>query len=232
MKYNIEIKNVINNCQAEKIIQIFEKGSENINILVNINNADMHWIYYLDEHCKVSILDIILDSKVFKCNDLKSKNNVSLVWQAYSDQKYDLVKRLLRHGASSVMDEGFSLLHWVSSNGDEKMLKIILRNDQSLNLDIKDMTNEDKDRAPLHWAAQENQLVTGSMLLEYGANINVKDFDGKTPLHIASSEGNKEFVELLMDAGADGRIRDNFNVSPCEYAELYGHEEIKKQLSV
>lgn len=229
MKVDMAIKKVINNCQIEELIKILKTNMKVINLELNIDNKLVHWIYYLYEHCGENLVEEILNSKVVDSNHLKNKDDVSLVWQAYLDQKYDLVELLLNYGASSILDEGFTLLHWVSSNGDTKMLKIILSNNKNLTLNVKDITNENKDRVPLHWAAQENQIEIGSILLAYGANIESRDFDGKTPLHIASSEGNKEFVELLIEAGANKNSIDNFNITPKKYAELYGHIEIKNK---
>lgn len=221
------IRKVIDNCQIEELIKILKTNKKVINLELNIDNKLIHWIYYLYEHCGKDLVEKILDSKVIDNNFLKNKDDVSLVWQAYLDQKYDLVNILLNYGISSILDEGFTLLHWVSSNGDTKTLKTILSNNQNLIVDVKDKTNENKDRTPLHWAAQENQIETGAMLLEYGANIEARDFDGKTPLHIASSGGNKEFVELLIEAGANKNSKDNFNITPKKYAELYEHIGIK-----
>lgn len=230
MKINKVIKTTIDNCQIKELIKILKINRKVINVRLNIDKKMIHWIYHLYEHCGKNSVENILDSNVINSNNLKYKDNISLVWQAYLDQKYDLVEILLNYGASSILDEGFTLLHWVSSNGDEKMLRTILLNNKNLTLDVKDMINENKDRTPLHWAAQENQVEAGSILLEYGANKEIRNFNGKTSLHIASSNGNKEFVELLLEAGADRTSKDNFNITPEKYAELYGHMEIKNIL--
>ena len=171
-------------------------------------------------HCGEEAVDKLLNSLKINLDELKGRNNVSLVWQLYSDQNDRLVKLLLEHGASSTVDEGFTLLHWIASVGDAEKLKIILLNGNA-NLDVKDLINEEADRTPLHWAAQENQIEIAELLLKNGANIGAKDIDGKTPLHIATSEGNNEFVNLLLKYGANESTKDNFGLTPYEYLKLY-----------
>ncbi|KAJ1478836.1 ankyrin repeat-containing domain protein [Baffinella frigidus] len=54
----------------------------------------------------------------------------------------------------------------------------------------------------LHMARKKGPL----MLLDQGADINVKDTDGETPLHIAVEAGNDGFVQTLLSMGADVHV--------------------------
>jgi ankyrin repeat protein len=45
------------------------------------------------------------------------------------------------------------------------------------------------------------------LLLERGADPNVKDDDGKTPLHYAAWKGHHKVVELLLEHGANPNIQ-------------------------
>ena len=40
-------------------------------------------------------------------------------------------------------------------------------------------------------------------LIANGANVNLKDSDGKSPLHIACEEGKNSIVRALLVFGAD-----------------------------
>ena len=43
------------------------------------------------------------------------------------------------------------------------------------------------------------------MLVERGADVSVRDGDGRTPLHLALSRGHADVARMLVECGADGR---------------------------
>ena len=49
----------------------------------------------------------------------------------------------------------------------------------------------------LHWAAYYGRLAIATRLLEGGADLTLRDKDGKTALDIARSQGHSEVVALL-----------------------------------
>lgn len=48
-----------------------------------------------------------------------------------------------------------------------------------------------------------------SLLLKYGADINLRSSDGRTPLMWASFRNNTKMIEYLLDNGADLLAEDN-----------------------
>ena len=56
---------------------------------------------------------------------------------------------------------------------------------------------------PLHWAAIFGRTEAAGMLIEGGADVNVKGRDGSTPLHASVFFGHTEMVKLLLGNGAD-----------------------------
>ena len=48
-----------------------------------------------------------------------------------------------------------------------------------------------------------------TMLLRSGADINVRDKDGKTPLMIAVINGHQPLVEVLLEHNADLSIKND-----------------------
>lgn len=61
---------------------------------------------------------------------------------------------------------------------------------------------------PLHIASGQGRIELIQLLLEYGAIINVQDFDGDTPLHDAALATQYEAVAVLTHAGADPEIKN------------------------
>ena len=53
------------------------------------------------------------------------------------------------------------------------------------------------------------------LLLDAGADKEVKDEDGWTPLHVAARKGHTDIVKLLLDAGADKDVKDKDGRRRC-----------------
>jgi ankyrin repeat protein len=85
--------------------------------------------------------------------------------------------------------------------------------------------------APLLAAAGENCVETVSLLLDMGADVNVKDGDGWTPLIKAASANQPDMVRVLLKHGADMDVVDRLERTVWMYAGLAGREEIAALLS-
>jgi len=57
-----------------------------------------------------------------------------------------------------------------------------------------------------------------AILLEYGANLDVRDRDGRCPLQVAASAGYVDAVEFLVECGADVGARDVRGNTPLHRA--------------
>ena len=85
--------------------------------------------------------------------------------------------------------------------------------------------------APLHWAASGDPAIV-ALLIEHGADVNVKGDFGDTPLHIAVRSGNPKNVvnvSLLLAAGADVNAwnSDGYHpTTPLHEAATIGNIEI------
>ncbi|KAH9630530.1 hypothetical protein HF086_018446 [Spodoptera exigua] len=62
---------------------------------------------------------------------------------------------------------------------------------------------------PLHIASSQGSVQLIELLIEYGAMIDVQDFDGDTPLHDAVLAMQNEALVTLLYAGADPEIKND-----------------------
>jgi ankyrin repeat protein len=80
---------------------------------------------------------------------------------------------------------------------------------------------------PLHDAALGGHREIVELLLDHGADINIKDQEsGATPLYYAASMGRVEVVELLIGKGADLTLKNKRGRGPVEAAVENDHNEI------
>jgi hypothetical protein len=66
----------------------------------------------------------------------------------------------------------------------------------------------------LHTAAKWDYLATTSLLIQYGARVNVRNKNRQTPLHLA---GSTPTIELLLNAGANAMAIDIYGRTPLHY---------------
>jgi ankyrin repeat protein len=115
-------------------------------------------------------------------------------------------------------------IHEATWKGDlEKIKKLLDQNPELVN------AQDESGLTPLHYAVNygyENQIQIINLLLEKGADVNIKTLDGRTPLHNAAEAANKNVVELLISKGAKVNVKNDSDCTPFFYAVVRGHKEI------
>ncbi|KAA0153563.1 hypothetical protein FNF29_02952 [Cafeteria roenbergensis] len=74
-------------------------------------------------------------------------------------------------------------------------------------------------------AAERGHKDTVELLLDRGADIEVKDRYGSTALVLAAERGHKDTVELLLDRGADIEVKDRYGSTALMFAAECGHKD-------
>ncbi|XP_068761626.1 homeobox protein Wariai-like [Montipora capricornis] len=88
-----------------------------------------------------------------------------------------------------------------------------------LGADVNAQTSPGK-QGPLLFAASSNNYMVARLLLEHGADGNIKDQWGKTPLQKAVTQKNVPLVELFLENKADVNIQDWLGVTPLHKAVM------------
>ena len=78
--------------------------------------------------------------------------------------------------------------------------------------------------------ARSKLLHIVKLLLDHRADINRRNYPGRSPLHMAATCGQTHVVELLISRRADVNAPDYSNKSPLFYAHNNEHAEIVELL--
>jgi len=85
--------------------------------------------------------------------------------------------------------------------------------------------------SPLHVAAQFGSTEAARVLLERGAQIDVRRIDGHTALHVAAKWGRTETAQLLVTSGADPNAEaKRTRYRPLHLAAQEGHTAVAELL--
>jgi ankyrin repeat protein len=120
----------------------------------------------------------------------------------YFDLSMFLSDKYQDTGKLAVKDTyGYTVLHLAAAEGAYKLALALLKR----NPDIIDLQNIDGDTA-LHMAVLEDRLKLVELLLNNGADYNIKNYDGTTALdlakdpELASQPNNREIITTLEKA--------------------------------
>lgn len=87
-------------------------------------------------------------------------------------------------------------------------------------------------KAPLYRASTNGYIEIVKLLIDKGADINIKNDDDRTPLYQASIWDYKEIAEILIDKGADINVKDKNGETPLFGATFSCKDETAKILII
>jgi len=115
-------------------------------------------------------------------------------------------------------------LHKAVQSGDLALMERLISEGAELDL----ATNLDgmEDVTAMHIATIYNQPDAVNLLIDSGADIEAKAYEGFTPLHTAAYEGHADMVTLLLDNGADKTAETENSQTPLDIAVELGNRTI------
>jgi ankyrin repeat protein len=159
---------------------------------------------------------------------LKYVDEISL-FEASAVGKFDVVAHLIYTHPDAVnmyADDGFTPLGLACYFGQFEVARYLVLKGADVNLP----SNNGFRVFPIHSAVAGNYNNIVRMLIEKGAQVNVKQQAGATPLHSAAQNGNLELLILLLENGAETNIRMEGGKLPTDLAREKGFEEIAEIL--
>ncbi|WYZ46115.1 hypothetical protein EsH8_IX_000340 [Colletotrichum jinshuiense] len=96
----------------------------------------------------------------------------------------------------------------IGNEASVKMMEILIANGADV-----DMPDGEQYITPLHEAARQNFIYGAKLLLEKGANPNLRNSQFYTPLTFAVEQGYLEMAKLLVEYGADIHVYDSDGMS-------------------
>ncbi|MDP0561885.1 MAG: ankyrin repeat domain-containing protein [Candidatus Endonucleobacter sp. (ex Gigantidas childressi)] len=209
------------------IEQLLKKGVS-VNRIDDLGNTPLHLACKKDDN---SIFDMLLE---YGANvNAKNNRNQGVLHIAVGSHMLENTRALLNKGADvnqTNTDEETPIFLTILHND---MLSILLQNNANVNHTDK------KGNTVLHYAVINGSISTVSILLESGAAINLKGYQGCTPIYNVAMElkccrhgdaGKKaqELISYLVSNGADINIEDDFQSTPLySIAPFADIEDIK-----
>ena len=148
------------------------------------------------------------------------------LYMASSLGRADIVRELISHGAdlntgcrTSDMagdDVKWTPLHVASSKGNAPVTRILLEHGANPNA-------PDTKGATAFQVALElcPDITVVELLLEYGANVDVRNKEGWTQLHRIAYYGNLQLLEVLLNHGADPHAQTDDGKTPIQLANEF-----------
>mmetsp|Transcript_915 Transcript_915/g.2452 ORF Transcript_915/g.2452 Transcript_915/m.2452 type:complete len:171 (-) Transcript_915:571-1083(-) len=117
-------------------------------------------------------------------------------------------------------------IHEAAEQGATRWVTNLIERTIEVDIDQRD----NLQRTALHWAAEMGHIETAQALLDFGADVDAAECNGRTPVHLAARSADAKMLVALLEAQApDVRERmvnktDNFGITPLFLTLQKGEE--------
>ena len=152
------------------------------------------------------------------------------IWEAAALGSEDVIQQLCRQQPELIhawSPDGFQPLHLAAFFGQPTAVQALL----NLKTDVNAAAHNPMSVRPIHSAVAGRNHDVVRLLIEHGADLNVKQHGGWTPLHAAAMHGDEALMELCLKYGADRTLKSDDGQTAADLAASKGFEELAKRLS-
>ncbi|XP_040374009.1 ADP-ribosylation factor GTPase-activating protein AGD4 isoform X2 [Rosa chinensis] len=171
--------------------------------------------------------------KVMVIRDVAVPFLAASIWEAVKTSNLQEVYRLIVISDMNIVDTtyddvvGDDLYHHVDAQDSELSFPLIESKQHDPAACERIKTSNDQGNclqgcSLLHLACHSGNAMMLELLLQFGANINRRDFHGRTPLHHCICSGNNSLAKFLLRRGARPSIQDGGGQSVLERAMEMG----------
>lgn len=143
------------------------------------------------------IVHFLITQYNLSLNYSDSGSNIPPIIYAILNQHYDIVKMLIKAGASLKNHYHYTVLTAAATTGNIDLAKIFL----ALDIDVNSTT--ESGLSPLMSAAKRGHMEMVKFLISIGANLYAMSKDSKNLLMFACESGNIELVKLFLSYNID-----------------------------
>lgn len=155
---------------------------------------------------------------------LADKTVTLTIFEAAATGKINHVIRMLARDPELVnayAEDGFQPLGLASYFGQYDTAEYLVKAGASVN----SPAHNGLKAAPIHSAAAARHIRIVKLLLDHGADANVREQAGYTALHAAAQNGDEEMIRLLLFGGADLTLKSDDGKTAMDIAMEGGHEK-------
>ena len=132
---------------------------------------------------------------------MRNSAGATLLHRAVANESVEIAKMLIEHGAKvdAQTKRGMTPLHsaLIAPRPNKDIVVLLL--EEWADMDLQDNNGD----TALHLAARKGEVEIASLLIEYGAKLNIKNKEKRRPLAIASEACQEKIVQLLQESGAE-----------------------------
>ena len=215
------------------IFAAYHGHTETVRYLVGLKDVDVNhkatdqWsaLFCAVRRNHPDVVKVLIDAGA----DIETRDEDSLTPLVYAGEKGNLlmVKMLLEAGADvrAADKDGCTCLLDAAIFGHTETVRYLVGL-KEVDLDHKC----DFGWTALFWAVHENHPDVVEVLIDAGADVEVRDKSALTPLVFASEKGKLPMVKMLVEAGASVCARDHMGRTCFWMAAAFGHTETARYL--